>query len=161
LQGFRDEPYFKEELVDEPFLDLGQSLQSSQKEIDNGKESWEMQEFLSPGLEEMGEEREMLVDEDYELYQDHFRPMELYLSAHMPEATPVPANQEHQFGTQWLHDDLSGGEIPESPDTRSVRGVSSQQTQQYGYSAGDMVRACAMVSHSLICTPASSHLSLM
>ncbi|XP_073936033.1 inaD-like protein isoform X3 [Castor canadensis] len=138
-QGFRDEPYFKEELVDEPFLDLGQSLQSSQKEIDNGKESWEMQEFLSPGLEEMGEEREMLVDEDYELYQDHFRPMELYLSAHMPEATPVPANQEHQFGTQWLHDDLSGGEIPESPDTRSVRGVSSQQTQQYGYSAGDMM----------------------
>lgn len=29
-----------------------------------------MHEFMVPRLQEMGEEREMLVDEEYELYQD-------------------------------------------------------------------------------------------
>ncbi|XP_016155622.1 PREDICTED: inaD-like protein [Ficedula albicollis] len=65
-QGFRDEVPFKEELVDEPHLDLGRSFQLSQKDDDSGKESWEMCEFLKPGAEDVEEEREMLVDEEYE-----------------------------------------------------------------------------------------------
>ncbi|XP_075855000.1 inaD-like protein isoform X3 [Microcebus murinus] len=130
-KGFRDEPHFKEELVDEPFLDLGKAFQSQQKEIDNSTEAWEMHEFLTPRLQEMGEEREMLVDEEYELYQDHFQSLELYpsLSSHIQEALPVPSMQEFHFATQWLHD----SELPGSPEARSMRSVHSQETQQYGY----------------------------
>ncbi|NWT87653.1 INADL protein, partial [Lanius ludovicianus] len=65
-QGFRDEAPFKEEFVDEPHLDLGRSFQLSQKDDEYGKESWEMCEFLKPGAEHVGEEQEMLVDEEYE-----------------------------------------------------------------------------------------------
>ncbi|NWX12719.1 INADL protein, partial [Aegotheles bennettii] len=65
-QGFRDETPFKEELIDEPILDLGRSFQLSQNDNEYEKESWEMQEFLKPRTEEMDEEREMLVDDEYE-----------------------------------------------------------------------------------------------
>ncbi|KAM5265630.1 inaD-like protein isoform 6-T6 [Hipposideros larvatus] len=133
---FRDEPFFKEELVDEPFLNLGRSFQSQQKEIDNSKEAWEMQEFLTPRLQEMGEEREMLVDEEYELYQDCFQSMELYPSSHIQEAAPAPSRKELYFGTQWLHD----SEPPESQEARSVMSMYSQETQQYGYSPEDMMK---------------------
>ncbi|XP_045691257.1 inaD-like protein isoform X3 [Phyllostomus hastatus] len=133
---FRDEPYFKEELVDEPFLNLGKSFQSQQKEIDNTKEAWEMQEFLTPGLQEMGEEREMLVDEEYELYQDCFQSMELYPSSHIQEATPIPSMKELHFGTQWLHDN----EPPEAQEARSMMSVYSQETQQYGYGTENMMK---------------------
>ncbi|NXR30144.1 INADL protein, partial [Zosterops hypoxanthus] len=65
-QGFRDEVPFKEELVDEPHLGLGRSFQLSQQDDEYGKESWEMCEFLKPRAEDVEEEREMLVDEEYE-----------------------------------------------------------------------------------------------
>ncbi|NXX77058.1 INADL protein, partial [Urocolius indicus] len=65
-QGFRDETSFKEELVDEPSLGLGRSFQFSQNDDDYEKESWEMHEFLKPRTEEIAEDREMLVDDDYE-----------------------------------------------------------------------------------------------
>ncbi|NWU69094.1 INADL protein, partial [Pterocles burchelli] len=65
-QGFRDETPFKEELVDEPSLALGRSFQFSQNDDEYEKESWEMHEFLKPKREEMDEEREMLVDDEYE-----------------------------------------------------------------------------------------------
>ncbi|NXL80853.1 INADL protein, partial [Leptocoma aspasia] len=65
-QGFRDEVPFKEELVDEPHLDLRRSFQLSQKDDEGGKESWEMCEFLQARAECVEEEREMLVDEEYE-----------------------------------------------------------------------------------------------
>ncbi|XP_071421996.1 inaD-like protein isoform X4 [Pithys albifrons albifrons] len=65
-QGFRDETPFKEELVDEPRLELGRSFQLSQNEDEDEKESWEMCEFLKPRTEDMDEEREMLVDDEYE-----------------------------------------------------------------------------------------------
>ncbi|KAJ7427673.1 PATJ, crumbs cell polarity complex component [Willisornis vidua] len=65
-QGFRDETPFKEELVDEPHLELGRSFQLSQNEDEDEKESWEMCEFLKPRTEDMDEEREMLVDDEYE-----------------------------------------------------------------------------------------------
>ncbi|NXF07234.1 INADL protein, partial [Smithornis capensis] len=65
-QGFRDETPFKEELVDEPHLDLGRSFQFSQNDDECEKESWEMCEFLKPRTEDLDEEREMLVDDEYE-----------------------------------------------------------------------------------------------
>ncbi|XP_063263015.1 inaD-like protein isoform X2 [Prinia subflava] len=65
-QGFRDEVPFKEELVDEPHLDLGRSFQLPQRDDEDGKESWEMCEFLKAPAEHVQEEREMLVDEEYE-----------------------------------------------------------------------------------------------
>uniref|UniRef100_A0A8C2N2P9 PATJ, crumbs cell polarity complex component n=1 Tax=Cricetulus griseus TaxID=10029 RepID=A0A8C2N2P9_CRIGR len=138
-KGFRDEPYV-EELVDEPFLDLGKSLQFQQKEMDTSSEAWEMHEFLSPPLEGGGEEREMLVDEEYELYQDHLRAMELHPPPpHIQEATHAPSRQELQAGTQWLPANLSGGEAPECHDAESMRSVYSQEMQQYSYSAADMM----------------------
>ncbi|XP_035947246.2 inaD-like protein isoform X1 [Halichoerus grypus] len=133
---FRDEPYYKEELVDELFLDLGKAFQSQQKEIDNSKEAWEMHEFLTPRLQEMGEEREMLVDEEYELYQDHFPSMDLYPSSHLQEAAPVPSVKELHFGTQWLQDN----EPPELQEARSMRSMYSQETQQCSYSTGNMMK---------------------
>ncbi|NXG00932.1 INADL protein, partial [Sakesphorus luctuosus] len=65
-QGFRDETPFKEELVDEPHLELGRSFQLSQNEDEDEKESWEMCEFLKARTEDMDGEREMLVDDEYE-----------------------------------------------------------------------------------------------
>lgn len=95
-----------------------------------------MHEFLTPGLQEMGEEREMLVDEEYELYQDCFPSTELYPSSHIQEAAPVPSMQELHFGTQWFCDN----EPPEPQDARSMMSVYSPETQQYGYSTENMVR---------------------
>ncbi|XP_050608868.1 inaD-like protein isoform X3 [Macaca thibetana thibetana] len=136
LVGFRDEPYFKEELVDEPFLDLGKSFHSQQKEIEQSKETWEMHEFLTPRLQEMDEEREMLVDEEYELYQDPSQSMELYPLSHIQEATPVPSLKELHFGTQWLHDN----EPSESQEARSGRNIYSQEAQPYGYCSENVMK---------------------
>ncbi|KFO11676.1 InaD-like, partial [Balearica regulorum gibbericeps] len=72
-QGFRDETPFKEELVDEPILDLGRSFQLAQNDNEYEKESWEMHEFLKPRTEEMDEEREMLVDEEDEENSDFLK----------------------------------------------------------------------------------------
>uniref|UniRef100_A0A8C3YJH6 InaD-like protein n=1 Tax=Catagonus wagneri TaxID=51154 RepID=A0A8C3YJH6_9CETA len=135
-KGFRDEPYFKEELVDELFLDLGKAFQSQQKEIDTSKEAWEMHEFMVPRLQDMGEEREMLVDEEYELYQDHLQSMESYPSPHIQEAAPVPSMKELPFSTQWFHD----GELPEPQEARSMMSVYSQEMQQRGYSTENMMK---------------------
>ncbi|XP_051020464.1 inaD-like protein [Acomys russatus] len=138
-KGFRDEPYL-EELVDEPFLDLGKSLQFQQKDVDSSSEAWEMHEFLSPPLEGGGEEREMLVDEEYELYQEHLRAMELQPLPHIQEVTQVPPTQELQIGAQWLHATLSGGEVPECHDAETMRGACPQEMPQYGYSTADMMK---------------------
>lgn len=138
-QGFRDEPYL-EELVDEPFLDLGKSLQFQQKDVDSSSEAWEMHEFLSPPLDGRGEEREMLVDEEYELYQDHLRAMESNPPPpHIREAAPASPVLELQAGTQWLHANLSGGERLECHDAESMMSAYPQEMQQYSYSTADMM----------------------
>ncbi|XP_058034699.1 inaD-like protein isoform X2 [Ahaetulla prasina] len=67
-----DEPIL-EELVDEPNLDLGRQFQLMQSETDVDQESWEMHEILKPMEEQLGEEREMLVDEVYDMDQDYKR----------------------------------------------------------------------------------------
>ncbi|XP_015270716.1 PREDICTED: inaD-like protein [Gekko japonicus] len=68
-KDFRDVPFCKEELVDEPVLDFGRQFQLSQNETDVDKEAWEMYEFLKPPVKDLGEDQEMLVDEEY--YVDH------------------------------------------------------------------------------------------
>lgn len=133
---FRDEPYFKEELVDEPLLNLGRSFQSQQNEIDNSKEAWEMHEFLTPGLQEMGEEREMLVDEEYELYQDCFPSVELYPSSHIQEAAPVPPMKELPFGAQWFCD----SEPADPQEAGPMMSVYPPETQQNGYGTENVMK---------------------
>ncbi|XP_024845325.1 inaD-like protein isoform X1 [Bos taurus] len=135
-QGFRDEPYFKEELVDEPFLDLGKAFRSQQKEIDNSKETWEMHEFMVPRLQEMGEEREMLVDEEYELYQDQLQSLESYPSSHIQEAAPVPSMKEVHFGTQWFPD----CELPEPQEAGCMMSMYPQDMQQCGCNPEEMMK---------------------
>lgn len=144
--------------MDEPFLDLGKSYQSQQEEIDNSQEAWEMHEFLTPQLQEMGGEREMLVDEEYELYQDQFQSMELYTSSNAQEATPVPSRQELHFGTQWLHDSHSDGELPEARNAGPMMNMYAQGTQQYSYSPEHTVRHCDSAPTSSPLHP--PHLSL-
>uniref|UniRef100_A0A8C6XNL7 PATJ crumbs cell polarity complex component n=1 Tax=Naja naja TaxID=35670 RepID=A0A8C6XNL7_NAJNA len=61
------------DLVDEPNLDLGRQFQLMQSETDVDQESWEMYEILKPMEEYLGEEREMLVDEVYDMDQDYGR----------------------------------------------------------------------------------------
>lgn len=95
-----------------------------------------MHEFLTPSVQEMGEEREMLVDEEYELYQNCLQSMELYPSSHVQQASPIASMKELYFHTQWLHD----SEPPEPQEARSVMSVYSQETQQYGYGTENMVR---------------------
>ncbi|XP_068848565.1 inaD-like protein isoform X1 [Capricornis sumatraensis] len=135
-QGFRDEPYFKEELVDEPFLNLGKAFQSHQKEIDNSKETWEMHEFMVPRLQEMGEEREMLVDEEYELYQDQLQSLESYPSSHIQEAAPVPSMKEVHFGTQWFPD----RELPEPQEVGHMMSMYPQDMQQCSCNPDEMMK---------------------
>lgn len=138
-QGFRDEPYL-EELVDEPFLDLGKSLQFQQKAMDSSSEAWEMHELLSPRLERRGEEREVLVDEEYEIYQDHLRDMEAHLPPpHIREPTAASPRLDLQAGPQWLHADLSGGEVLECHDTESMMVAYPQEMQDYSFSTADMM----------------------
>uniref|UniRef100_A0A8D2L6H0 PATJ crumbs cell polarity complex component n=1 Tax=Varanus komodoensis TaxID=61221 RepID=A0A8D2L6H0_VARKO len=71
-QDFRNGSFSKEELVDEPILDLGRQFQCAKNDRDDDKESWEMHEFLKPVVEHVGEEREMLVDEEYDVDQDYY-----------------------------------------------------------------------------------------
>uniref|UniRef100_A0A670ZXG1 PATJ crumbs cell polarity complex component n=1 Tax=Pseudonaja textilis TaxID=8673 RepID=A0A670ZXG1_PSETE len=61
------------ELVDEPNLDVGRQFQLMQSKTDVDQESWEMHEILNPMEEYLGEEREMLVDEVYDVDQDYGR----------------------------------------------------------------------------------------
>ncbi|XP_040834380.1 inaD-like protein [Ochotona curzoniae] len=132
---FRDEPYYKEEIVDEPFIDLGNTFQSQPKETEHSEEAWEMHEFLTPQLQDAGEEREMLVDEEYELYQDRLQSMELYSSSRLEEANPVPSVNELHFDTQW-----HCSELPESHKAGLARNMYSQETQPYGCDTENMMK---------------------
>lgn len=123
--------------------------------MDSSSEAWEMHEFLSPPLEGGGEEREMLVDEEYELYQDHLRAMESHPPPpHIREVTASP-RLELQAGTQWLHANLSGAECH---DAESMMSPYPQEMQQYSYSTADMVRLCYTATTSpLLCPTPLAH----
>ncbi|XP_050817914.1 inaD-like protein isoform X1 [Gopherus flavomarginatus] len=122
-QGFRDETFFQEELVDEPLLDLGRPFQLAQNETEH-KESWEMHEFLKAKIEEMGEEREMLVDEEYDVDPDYFT----YASSHVKDTTP-PAGKNLVSIGDWAKQ----LEPTKTPDLRSPVSTNAKQSPHYLY----------------------------
>ncbi|XP_078525731.1 inaD-like protein isoform X2 [Lissotriton helveticus] len=129
-QVFRNEVFSKEELVDEPILHLGR-LNLQRSESGSTKESWEMHE-----MEEIGEEREMLVDEDYE---------EEYLqnnnNANMPLETlsthsHYSAGKHHSYTENWVK------EMEQSvvTDVDSEMHRPAKQPPNYTYKESSVVR---------------------
>ncbi|XP_044286198.1 inaD-like protein [Varanus komodoensis] len=95
-KDFRNGSFSKEELVDEPILDLGRQFQCAKNDRDDDKESWEMHEFLKPVVEHVGEEREMLVDEEYDVDQDYYGCIPL------DEKEPAPSTKmDFEAARQW------------------------------------------------------------
>nr|XP_048717181.1 inaD-like protein isoform X1 [Caretta caretta] len=130
-QGFRDETLFQEELVDEPLLDLGMPFLLPQNETDH-KESWEMHEFLKAKIEEIGEEREMLVDEEYDVDPDYFT----YASSHVKDTTP-PAGKNLVSIGEWVKQ----LEPTKTPDLRSLISTNAKQSPHYLYDDEEMYEA--------------------
>ncbi|XP_069644663.1 inaD-like protein isoform X6 [Haliaeetus albicilla] len=125
-QGFRDETPFKEELVDEPSLDLGRSFQLSQNDNEYEKESWEMHEFLKPRTEEMDEEREMLVDDEYEEDSDFLK---------CNASCGQKASSERNLDTERWAKQL---ETNEKQDLRSSANLSPKQSLEYPFNKDQM-----------------------
>ncbi|NXL35617.1 INADL protein, partial [Glaucidium brasilianum] len=132
-QGFRDETPFKEELVDEPSLDLGRSFQLSQNNSEDEKESWEMHEFLKPRTEETDEEREMLVDDEYE-DSDFLK----YNASRGQKAT-----SERNLDTERWAKQLETAEIQ---DLRSSVNLSPKQSLEYPFNKDEMCEENASTS---------------
>ncbi|XP_062994192.1 inaD-like protein [Elgaria multicarinata webbii] len=120
-KDFRDGSFSKEDLVDEPILDLGRQFQHAQSEIDVDKESWEMHEFLKPVAEYVGEEREMLVDEEYDVDQEYYR----YIPLDEKELAP---STEMDFTTakQWVKE----LEPTQMDELSSTMGLSAEETEE-------------------------------
>uniref|UniRef100_A0A8C4VBI9 PATJ crumbs cell polarity complex component n=1 Tax=Falco tinnunculus TaxID=100819 RepID=A0A8C4VBI9_FALTI len=133
-QGFRDETPFKEELVDEPSLDLGRSFQLAKNDNEYEKESWEMHEFLKPKPEEKDEEREMLVDDEYEEDSDFLK----YNASCGQKATSERNLDTEQWAKQL--------ETTEIQDLRSSVNSSPKQSLEYLLNKDQMVRDVLSVS---------------
>ncbi|XP_074077388.1 inaD-like protein isoform X2 [Macrotis lagotis] len=129
---FRDDSFLREE---EPFIDLGRTFHAQSKETDSPPEAWEMRAFLKPRTPEMGEEREMLVDDVYE-YQDIFQNMDLYASSLGKKDLSLSPSQDFHFGTQWL----SHPGTYEAHDLRSMMHPTSQELSQSRYNNETMVK---------------------
>ncbi|XP_062353199.1 inaD-like protein [Cinclus cinclus] len=133
-QGFRDEVPFKEELVDEPHLDLGRSFQLSQRDDEYGKESWEMCEFLKPRAEDVEEEREMLVDEEYEEDSDFLK---------CDDASGgEKAASDRSLDTEGWAKQLETAEIQ---DLRSSASLSPKECLEYQFSKDQMCEENAAI----------------
>ncbi|KAJ6662559.1 hypothetical protein lerEdw1_011696, partial [Lerista edwardsae] len=118
---FREESFSKEELVDEPILDLGRQFQLSQNGIDIGKESWEMHEFLKPTVKDLGEEREMLVDEEYDANQDCY--------SYVPVGTEELASSiemDLEAARHWRTEP----ELTKMPELSPARGFSPEEAEE-------------------------------
>ncbi|XP_048352066.1 inaD-like protein isoform X3 [Sphaerodactylus townsendi] len=110
----RDVSFSKEELVDEPVLDLGREFQLSQNETDVDKEAWEMHEFLKASVKDL-EEREMLVDEEYYLDQD-------YYNCVPSDTNELAATTEVAFDTTRQRAmELAFSKVPELSDMMDIR----------------------------------------
>lgn len=125
---------FKEELVDEPHLDLGRSFQLSQKDDEYGKESWEMCEFLKAGAEDAEEEREMLVDEEYEEDSDFLK---------CGDASAEKAASDRSLDTERWAKQL---ETAEMQDLSSSASLSPRESLEYPFSKDPVVRNAVLVS---------------
>ncbi|NXQ83153.1 INADL protein, partial [Nyctibius grandis] len=149
-QGFRDETPFKEELVDEPILDLGRSFQLSQNDSDYEKESWEMHEFLKPRTEVMDEEREMLVDDEYEEDAGFLK----YNASCGQQAT-----SERNINTERWAKQLETSEIfwcCASVDLRSSVILSPKQSLEYPFNKDGMCEENASINSLSLGTTAHS-----
>ncbi|NWY61087.1 INADL protein, partial [Chionis minor] len=142
-QGFRDETPFKEEPVDEPSLDLGRSFQLSQNNSEY-EESWEMREFLKPRTEETDEEREMLVDDEYEGDSNFLK----YNASCGQKATP-----ERNLHTERWAKQLETTEIE---DLRSSVNLSPKQSLEHPFNKDQMCEENASVSSLFSGTTACS-----
>lgn len=134
MQGFRDEAPFKEEFVDEPHLDLGRSFQLSQKDDEYGKESWEMCEFLKPRAADVGEEREMLVDEEYEEDSDFLK---------CDASGGEKAASDRSLDTERWAKQLEAAEMQ---DLRSSVSLSPKDSLEYPFSKDRLVRNAVLLS---------------
>ncbi|XP_041886788.1 inaD-like protein isoform X1 [Corvus kubaryi] len=143
-QGFRDEAPFKEEFVDEPHLDLGRSFQLPQKDDEYGKESWEMCEFLKPRAEDVGEEREMLVDEEYEEDSDFLK---------CDASGGEKATSDKNLDTERWAKQLETAEIQ---DLRSSVSLSPPESLEYAFSKDQMCEENATVRSHFSGTTAHS-----
>uniref|UniRef100_A0A8B9MSA9 PATJ crumbs cell polarity complex component n=1 Tax=Accipiter nisus TaxID=211598 RepID=A0A8B9MSA9_9AVES len=143
-QGFRDETPFKEELVDEPSLDLGRSFQLSQNDHEYEKESWEMHEFLKPRTEETDEEREMLVDDEYEEDSDFLK---------HNASCGQKASSERNLDTERWAKQL---ETTEKQDLRSSANLSPKQSLEYPFNKDQMCEENACISSPFSGTTAHS-----
>ncbi|NXG74044.1 INADL protein, partial [Baryphthengus martii] len=141
-QGFRDETPFKEELVDEPSLNLGRSFQLSQNDNEYEEESWEMQEFLKPRTEEMDEEREMLVDDEYEEDSDFLK----------YKGGQKATSQRNLDTEQWAKQ----LETTEAEDFRSSVSWSPEQSLEDPFNKGQMGEENAGISSLFSGTTAQS-----
>ncbi|XP_069088646.1 inaD-like protein isoform X1 [Pleurodeles waltl] len=121
-QVFRKQAFSKEELVDEPTLHMGR-FHFQRSESGSTKESWEMHE-----LEGIGEEREMLVDEDYEVEGEYLQtnddnmPLET-LSTHSHSTT----GKDHSYTENWLK------EVEQSVAAESEMHRPSKQPPDFTY----------------------------
>lgn len=141
---------FKEELVDEPHLGLGRSFQLSQQDDEYGKESWEMCEFLKPRAEDVEEEREMLVDEEYEEDPDFLK---------CDDASGgEKATSDRSLDTEQWAKQLETAEIE---DLRSSVSLSPKESLEYPFSEDQMVRNALLVSLRADSKTEPSGLSLM
>ncbi|TRZ20029.1 hypothetical protein HGM15179_007010 [Zosterops borbonicus] len=146
-QGFRDEVPFKEELVDEPHLGLGRSFQLSQQDDEYGKESWEMCEFLKPRAEDVEEEREMLVDEEYEEDPD-------FLKCDNASGGEKATSDRNLDTEQWAKQ-LEAAEVE---DLRSSVSLSPKEPLEYPFSEDQMCEENAAIrSHFSGATEHSSY----
>ncbi|KAM7046812.1 inaD-like protein isoform 5-T6 [Acridotheres tristis] len=144
-QGFRDEVPYKEELVDEPRLDLGRSFQLSQEDDECGKESWEMCEFLKAGAEDVEEEREMLVDEEYEEDSEFLECGD----ASGGEKAPSDRNLDTEQWAKQL-------ETAEIQDLRSSASLSPKESLEYPFSKDPMCEENASIRSHFSGTTAHS-----
>ncbi|XP_014794723.1 PREDICTED: inaD-like protein [Calidris pugnax] len=142
-QGFRDETPCKEELVDEPILDLGRTFQLSHNDKEY-KESWEMHEFLKPRTEEMDEEREMLVDAEYEEDSDFLK-----YSALSGQKATSDRNLDTERWTKQL-------EATEIQDLRSSINLSPKQSPEHPFSKDQTCEENAGINSLFSATTAHS-----
>ncbi|XP_030311143.1 inaD-like protein isoform X3 [Calypte anna] len=133
-QGFRDETPFKEELVDEPILGLGRSFKLAQNDNKYESESWEMHEFLKPRVEEVEDEREMLVDDEYEEDSDFFS----YNASCGQKATSERGLDTERWAKQLETSEIHG--------FRSSVTLSPQQSLEYPFNKDQMCEENASVS---------------
>ncbi|XP_069498143.1 inaD-like protein isoform X2 [Ambystoma mexicanum] len=129
----RSSVFSNEEPVDEPALDIGRSFHLHRSESESTKGSWEMHE-----MEVIGEEREMLVDEDYEVEQD---PMLHHANYNMPlNATSTGFSSSAVKDQNYTHKWIKQMQANTFTDGQPLMHIPSMQQLDYSYDEAKMVQ---------------------